>query len=62
MHQIICFSNNEQYKQAGSRSITKEITHRCLRWLGPVPMMLQHRIPKVPSNRHIQTKAGRYSE
>ena len=34
-------SNDELYKKTGSRSITKEITHRRLRWLGHVLRMEQ---------------------
>lgn len=40
-------SNNELYKKTGSRSITKEITHRRLRWLGHVLRMEQDHITKV---------------
>ena len=40
-------SNNELYMKTGSWSITKEMTHRRLRWLGHVLRTEQDRITKV---------------
>ena len=40
-------SNNDLYKNKGSLSITKEITHGRLRWPGHVLRMEQERITKV---------------
>jgi hypothetical protein len=44
-------SNNDLYMKS---SITKQITHRHLRWLGHVLRMA--RIAKSPSDRHHQAK------
>ncbi|KAJ8361543.1 hypothetical protein SKAU_G00180680 [Synaphobranchus kaupii] len=40
-------SNHQLYKNTGSRNITREITHRHLRWLGHVLRMELNRIQRV---------------
>ncbi|KAL1267682.1 hypothetical protein QQF64_033045 [Cirrhinus molitorella] len=40
-------SNQQLYKKTGSQSITKDVTLRCLRWLGHVLRMEQEQIPRV---------------
>lgn len=55
-------SNHQLYKQTDSCSITKEITHRPLRWLGHVLRMEQDQITrtglKIDSTRQKKTWQG----